>query len=69
MENLKCCPLLKGRRCVGEVCSFMMELKSIDDKGKETPFWRCSILETPLLLIELNQNIRNLTKYLAGGVK
>lgn len=60
IEGARQCPLLCGAKCLGQFCELFMELKSIDKDGKETPFWRCAILETPLLLIELNTNIRNL---------
>ncbi len=69
IEGAKCCPLLMGQKCINKMCEFFMELKSIDDKGKEVIFHRCSMVEQSLLIIELNQNIRNLTKYLAGGAK
>ena len=69
IEGAKCCPLLMGQACINKMCQFFLELKSIDDKGKEIVFWRCSMVEQSLLIIELNQNIRNLTQYLAGGVK
>ncbi len=62
------CPLL-NKKCIEKECAFMMELKNIDDKGKELKFWRCAHVETPLLIIELNQNIRNLTQYLVKGAK
>lgn len=62
-ENIKgarTCPLLLGQKCVGSFCEFFLELKSVDKEGKEQKFWRCAHVETPLLLIELNQNIRRL---------
>lgn len=66
-ENIKgarTCPLLLGQKCLGSFCEFFMELKNISDDGKEIKFWRCAYVETPLLLIELCQNIRKLTEIL-----
>ena len=60
IEGAKCCPLLMGQKCINKMCEFFMELKSIDDKGKEIIFHRCAIVETPLLLIENAQILRQL---------
>ena len=60
IEGAKCCPLLMGQKCINKMCEFFLELKSIDDKGKEIVFWRCAIVETPLLLIENAQILRKL---------
>lgn len=60
MEEAKCCPLLLMEKCQGNACELFLELKSVDKDGKEQKFWRCAHVETPLLLIELNQNIRRL---------
>ena len=69
VDRAKCCPYLMRQKCINKMCEFFMELKSINKENKEVVFWRCAIVETPLLIIELNQNIRNLTQYLAKGEK
>jgi hypothetical protein len=60
IEGARQCPFLCGAKCLGQFCELFMELKSISADGKEVKFWRCAHVETPLLLIELNQNIRRL---------
>jgi len=63
-ENIKGarqCPLMMGSKCLGQFCECFMEFKNIDtETGKEKSFWRCTFVQTPLLLIELNRNIREL---------
>jgi len=64
-ENIKgarTCPLLMGQKCLGSFCEMFLELKSVSNDGKEVKFWRCAYVETPLLLIELNQSIQKLTE-------
>jgi hypothetical protein len=65
-ENIKgarSCPFLVGNKCLGAFCEMMMEFKSIDEKTKkEVPYHRCAFVQTPLLLIELCRNIRELNK-------
>ncbi|RLC88229.1 MAG: hypothetical protein DRJ03_03530 [Chloroflexi bacterium] len=61
IKGARQCPLLGGQKCIGEFCEHFMELSSVNAETKETTtFWRCAHVETPLLLIELNNNIRNL---------
>ena len=70
-ENIKgarACPILLGQKCLGSFCEFFMEFKTINnDTGKEFRYRRCAYVQTPLLLIELAQEIRNLQKLLQGG--
>jgi len=71
-ENIKgarACPIILGQKCLGSFCELFMELKSITDEGKETKFWRCVFVETPLLIIELNNNIIRLTELLTKETK
>ena len=61
MEGVKPCPILLGEKCIGQMCTFFMQFHSEDKVTKQNkPFWRCTFVETPLLLIELNRNIRSL---------
>ena len=61
MEGVKPCPILLGEKCMGKLCTFFLEFKSVNhETGEEKPFWRCTFVETPMLLIELNRNIQQL---------
>ena len=63
------CPLLMGHACLGKACMFFMQFKNIDNQtGESREFWNCSYVQTPLLLIELNQNIKQLQKDKSVGV-
>jgi len=54
------CPFLMMSKCVAS-CPFFMEFKAVDNKtGRESPYRRCAFVETPLLLIELIQEVRKL---------
>jgi len=66
LEGNKMCPYLLGTECIGKFCMKFMEFKSINDKGEESSYWNCSDVQTPLLLIELNRNIRTLTDVMGG---
>lgn len=68
MKGARTCPILLGAKCLGSFCEFFMKLKSVDKNNKEIEFWRCAHVETPLLLIELNQNIRRLHEKLDAVV-
>ncbi len=70
IKGARQCPFLLGQKCLGEFCELFMELKSINQETKqETKFYRCAILETPLLIIELNQSIIRLTEQLTKEQK
>ncbi len=57
------CPLLMGHACLGKACMFFMQFKNIDSKtGESRDFWNCAYVQTPLLLIELNRNVKQLQK-------
>lgn len=60
IQGARQCPFLLGQKCLGQMCELFMEFKSVSAENKEIKFWRCSFVETPLLIIELNQNIRKL---------
>lgn len=63
-ENIKGarqCPFLMGKKCLGQFCELFMQFKVIDtDNGSEKTFYRCSFMQMPLLIIEMNQNLRKL---------
>ena len=61
IQGARQCPLLLGQKCIGCMCEWFMEFTSTDDatKKKET-FHRCSVVELPHLLMELNRNVRKL---------
>ena len=65
-ENIKGarqCPFLLGQKCIGCLCEFFMEYKTVEDTtGKEFKYYRCSFVQIPMLLIEMNNNIRRLLK-------
>ena len=70
MEGVKPCPILLGQKCIGQMCTFFMEFRALDKATKQDkPFWRCSFVETPLLLIELNRNISTLTETITQFIK
>ena len=61
MEGVKPCPILLGEKCIGQMCTFFMEFHDGSSPAKKRQtFWRCTFVETPMLLIELNNNIRAL---------
>lgn len=61
IKGARQCPYLMGQKCIGQMCEFFMEFKNINDITKEEfTYYRCAIVQTPLLLIELIQNIRSL---------
>jgi hypothetical protein len=69
IDGAKCCPLLTGQKCIGRMCELFIELKSISSDGKEIKFWRCSMVEQSLLLIELNSNVRETNRLLTELIK
>ena len=61
MTGAKSCALLGGQKCIGQMCMFFRQYKTVDrETKKETPYWMCDFVQTPQLLIELNNNIREL---------
>ena len=58
-ENIKGarqCPILMGQKCIGHMCEFFMEYKTVNDVTKEEfLYWRCSFVQIPVLLLELIQ--------------
>ena len=63
LEGNKCCPRLMGEPCIGEFCMFFMKFKTVDTETKqEKEYWNCVDVQTPLLLIEVNRNIKTLTE-------
>ena len=67
LDIAKACPILLGEKCIGPLCNFFSEYKMVEDGGGERAFWRCDVKEIPLLLIELNRNIRELSGLMKGG--
>jgi hypothetical protein len=59
-EGARQCPFMMGNKCINQFCEMFMEFKSIDNKGNEIKYSRCAFVQTPLLIIELNRNIRDL---------
>ena len=68
LNESRCCPFLCGARCLGKACEKFLEFKTISD-GKETKYWRCVDTQTPLLLIEIAQELRRNNKLLEGLIK
>lgn len=65
IKGARQCPMLLGEKCIGPLCEMFIELESKDDRtGVVTKFSRCSFVETPLMLIELNNNVRKVVKEL-----
>ena len=65
IKGARQCPMLLGEKCFGPLCELFLELESKDDQtGAITKFSRCSFVETPLMLIEMNNNIRKVVKEL-----
>ena len=65
IKGARQCPKLLGEKCIGPLCEMFIELESRNDKtGVVTKFSRCSFVETPLMLIELNNNIRKVAREL-----
>ena len=58
IKGAKQCPFLLGQKCLGVMCEQFMEFKTVNSKtGENFTYWRCSFVQTPLLIIELNRNI------------
>ena len=72
-ENIKgarSCPFLVGNKCLGQFCELFLEFKNIDSQTrKEFIYHRCAFVQTPLLIIELNRNIRELKEALDANAK
>ena len=60
LDGNKICPHFLGHECVGKFCMKFMEFKNVKKDGTETSFWNCVDVQTPLLLIELNRNVKEL---------
>ena len=60
IKGARQCPFLMGQKCIGQMCELFIQLYSSDDEGNKKEFWRCAIVEIPVLLIELNETIRKL---------
>lgn len=63
-ENIKGarqCPFLLGQKCLGGLCEFFLEFVNINDKtGEKTEYHQCAFVKTPLLLIELREEMSKL---------
>lgn len=65
IKGARQCPFMVGQKCIGEFCEHFMEFKTTNTKtGQEVNYWRCAHVQTPLLIIELNRNIRALIEKL-----
>lgn len=61
------CPFLLGQKCIGQFCEMFMQFYTVNESTNEkTEYWRCAFIQLPILLIELNTNIRKLSN---KGVK
>ena len=65
IKGARQCPMLLGEKCIGPLCEMFIELESRNNEtGQVTKFSRCSFVETPLMLIELNNNMRKVVREL-----
>jgi len=60
IQGARQCPFMVGQKCIGQFCELFMEFYNKDEQGNEKKFWRCAHVQTPILIIELNDNICNL---------
>ena len=61
-EGNKACPRLLGAPCIGEACMFFLKFKGTTAKGEPTEFWNCADVQTPLLILEMLNELRKITK-------
>lgn len=66
LDGNKCCAHLSGNPCIGKMCMQFMEFKNINAADETSSYWRCAHVQTPMLLIEVAQAIRQLIQ-LTGG--
>lgn len=65
IKGARQCPMLLGEKCFGPLCEMFIQLESRNDQtGQVTKFSRCAFVETPLMLIELNNNMRKAVREL-----
>jgi hypothetical protein len=70
IQGAKQCEALMGAKCLGQFCEKFLEFKTKNDAtGKETSYWRCAHIQTPLLIIELIQNVRETNRLLTELIK
>lgn len=61
IKGARQCPMLGGRKCLGQFCEHFMEFSTYDSKTKtSTPFYRCAHVQSVLLQIETNRNLLQL---------
>ena len=61
IQGARQCPMLLGEKCIGVLCEWFMEFTSTNETTNKTEtFHRCSVVELPHLLMELNRNVREL---------
>ena len=60
IKGARQCPFLMGEKCIGAACEQFMELNITNKKGIKEKIFRCSIVETPLMLMELGDTIRHI---------
>lgn len=65
VKGARQCPMLLGGKCIGPLCEQFMQLENVNDNnGVISKFSRCSFVETPFMLIELNNNVRKMIREL-----
>ena len=59
IKGARQCEGLLGAKCIGQMCEKFMEFRSFNhETGNSTSYWRCAHVQTPLLLIEICQELR-----------
>lgn len=64
MKGARCCPFLGGQKCIGELCEHFLKFTNEDASGERFDYFQCAHTKAPMLMVELNQNIRSLIREL-----
>lgn len=60
VKGARGCPDLMGSKCIGSLCEKFLKFTTTDEKGKVQEFHRCADIQTPLLIIELRDEVSKL---------
>lgn len=64
IKGARACEGLLGQKCLGQLCEKFGQYFTVDEKGNKKEYWRCAYNQTPVLLIEIAQEIRLTNKLL-----
>jgi hypothetical protein len=60
-KGVKSCPFYLGSACISDACEFFLEFVTINSQtGQRMKYHQCVFVKTPLLMIELREEISKL---------